>query len=226
MLKTSYDREDLVPENLKGAYVADASGKYVLDQLDAEHPIVRKNTEIVQEKTRAVANATKLADEKAVLEARSIPEGHIAVKAEDASIIEKFKATGVSLDELPNLKSENESFKAEKSAADGLRIRKAAGKKLGFNEEKFAVLAKDMQIAEDGENFVVVSGSNGTTEKKPLTKELIESSDVFKPFIDSLTTTPQNPGNQHEPRPSGLPADTQADATAKAAQARSTRNHF
>ena len=226
MLKPSYDREDQIPENLKGAYVADASGVFVLDKLDAEHPVVKKNAELARENTAFRGTNTKLANEKAQLEARSIPEGYVAVKAEDAPIIEKLKATGVSLEELPTLKNENDEFKRAKAEAESLNVRCKAAERLGYNQDAFAALAKNLDIVSEGDkDFVNVKNDKGEIEKKPLTKEFVEASETFQPFMTSLTQQPKS-GASPDPKIIGAASNDEAGKQAERAMASNTLGAF
>ncbi|HXG85095.1 MAG TPA: hypothetical protein VNI84_13830 [Pyrinomonadaceae bacterium] len=204
MLKPSYDSEDKIPDNLKGAYVADSSGTWILDDLDKEHPILRKNSELQREKNTLSTQNTKLSNDKTLAESKSIPEGYVAVKAEDAPVIEKFRAAGVSLEELPQLKTKVEAFERERREAASLDYRKSISKKLGYdNADAFARLAERLDIVPEGDaDFVQFKNNKGEIEKKPLTKEFVESSDVFKPFLSSLNVEQQTkPGNMHDPKP-------------------------
>lgn len=204
MLKPKYDREDQIPDNLKGAYVPDPSGVYVLDQLDAEHPVLKKNAELVRENTSTKGLNTRLMNEKTSLESRSIPEGYVAVKAEDAPLIDKVKAIGIPVDELATIKTENETFKKQQAERSATNIRRGAASKLGYNPDAFAPLAKDLDIVQEGDDyFVNVKNEKGAVEKKALTSEFISGSDAFKPFLSSLSATPLTPGNTHDPRPQG-----------------------
>lgn len=206
MLKPKYDREDQIPENLKGAYVADAkTGTWVLDELDAEHPVVAKRDELLAENTRYKGLNTKLQNEKAQLESKAIPEGHVAVKAEDAPIIEQVKTLNIPVKELGTLKEENDRFKRQETETNARNLRLAAAEKLGYtNADAFAHLAKDLDIVQEGDaHFVNVKNDKGEVEKKPLTTEFVESSETFKPFLSSLTTQPAKPGAGPNPRPQG-----------------------
>ena len=199
MLKQSYQKEDQIPENLKGAYVADTSGVFVLDELGAEHPTLKKNAELVAENTRYRGLNTKLQNEKTQLESRSVPEGFVAVKVEDAPIIEKIKTTGLTVEELTNLKTENEDFKRKESESALQTLRRSAGKFLGYNEDAFERLAKDLDLTEKDGKFFTKDGANET----PLTKEFVEKSETFKPFLSSLAPQAYKPGNLPDPRPDG-----------------------
>jgi hypothetical protein len=227
MLKQKYEREDQIPENMKGAYVADSSGVWVLDELDAEHPVVKKNSELVGENTRYKSLNTRLQNEKTQMESKTLPEGYIAVKSEDAPLIEQVKALNIPLKDVPNLKAENERFKQQELEQNALSLRLGAAAKLGYSADAFARLSKDLEIVQEGDNhFVNVRNDKGEIEKKPLTKEFVESSDTFKPFLSSLQATTPQPGNSHDPKPAGLSPDNEAAKLAQNGQARATHNAF
>lgn len=198
MLKQEYTSESDIPKNLKGAYVANG-GVWVLDDLSDSHPLIAKNKELISKNTTYKNLNAELETEKARLESKTIPKGFVAVKKDIAEVAEQIQSLKIPIEELPTLKQENDDFKAQQAKVEAKSLRLAAADSLGYkNKDAFAQLAVNLSIEKDGDKFVVVDGE----DRKPLTKELVESNEAFKPFISSLNyETPT--GHTNDPPPSG-----------------------
>lgn len=202
MLKAKLTTEP--PENLKGAYVQ-KDGVWVLDDLSDDHPVVVTKTELettqktlkaqIDNLTAATGNLERERDE---YKGKAIPHGYRAVSKEIAELGEAVRQQGLSKDELGALKTELDTFRNREAEERASSVRREAAKFLGYtNEDAFARLAKGLTIEKDGDKFVVKSGE----EAKPLTKEFIEASDDFKPFLSSLVAQPPKQGNGGDPPP-------------------------
>lgn len=202
MLKAKLTTEP--PENLKGAYVQ-KDGVWVLDDLSDDHPVVVTKTELentqkglksqIDNLTATNGNLERERDEH---KGKAIPHGFRAVSKEIAELGEAVKQQGLSKDELGSLKTELDTFRNREAEEGAKALRREAAKSLGYtNEDAFARLAKEMAIEKDGDKFIVKSGE----ESKPLTKEFIEASDDFKPFLSSLVAQPPKQGNGGDPPP-------------------------
>lgn len=204
MLKPKLDSEP--PDNLKGAYVQ-KDGAWFLDDLSDEHPLVMTNKSLNTEQGKLKtqidslqATHGNLERERDEYKTKAIPHGYRAVSKEIAELGEMVKQNGLTKDEIPNLKSDLDSFRNKEAQAAKVAVYRKAAQFLGYtNEDAFARLANELEIAETDGKFTVRVGD----EQKELTKEFIESTDTFKPFISSLTAQPPKPGNGGDPKPTG-----------------------
>lgn len=172
-------------DDLKGAYTKKGD-RYELNELDSSHSLVVAQKEVTEKADSRQKEIDKLNVEKGNLErerdeakGKTIPHGFRAVSKEVAELGEAVKASGLSKDEIGTLKTENDQFKSEKAKTEGVALRKEAAKALGYaNEDAFARLAEKLEIVKDGDKFKV--------GEDVLSKEFIEKSEDFAPFIGSL----------------------------------------
>lgn len=189
MPKSFYANETDIPENLKGGYEA-KNGRWELTKLDDEHPTIITNKSLNKtqgEQKTQIDNLTatngNLERERDEAKAKSIPSGFRAVSKEIAELGEAVKSVNLSKDEVAALKTENDKFKSAAAETTANALRREAGKFLGYqNEDAFARLAKDLELVKDGDKFSVKVGD----KTELLTKEFVEKSETFAPFIRSL----------------------------------------
>ena len=237
MLETEYSTLDAIPENLRGAYVA-TDGKFVLDKLKDSHPKMVENKNLIEEKriaesslTAARGEITKLSNAKTLLENKALPDGYIAVKAEDAPIIEKFKAANVSLDDLTSAVKERDELRQEKQTRDEDLIFEAGGAAIKRNPSALRDHAKanglkiKRETSEaDGktiEKFSMVKTVDGKEESTPLTEYVEKHANYIAPL-----EVKAKPGNGFDPPPASSEARTDADNAARAAQGRAVQHAF
>lgn len=174
MLKTSYDKQDDIPENLRGAYIQ-KDNKWVLDDLDNSHPVVTKRDELLRDNTTLKSQNTRLQNDKASLEQNVLPAGHKAVPEADAELIEVVKPLGdkkavtALIDEHKTLKAKDESVEHGKSIKRALEL-------AGFKATE-----------ENVEAVKAISASLGI--KPEFKEETIDGKKVEKPYVaDKLFT--------------------------------------
>lgn len=190
MLKTSYSNQDEIPENLRGAYVL-SGGKWIVDELDKDHPIVAKREELLTENSSQKRKITRLENEKGTLESEVLPDGHVAILKADAELVEKVKPFGTSTEIVTKL-TEHKTLKEESETRKRSDHLTEVAKVLGYTPEAFVRLQglPDFDIREkDGQKQVVAKvKENGVVTEKPAT-EFIESHADFAPFLPALKTS-------------------------------------
>jgi len=194
MLKQTYDTQESIPENLHGAYIQ-SGGKWTLDELPGDHPVVAKRDELLRENTSQKGQITRLTNEKTALEASVIPSGHVATPKADADFIEKVKPLGTSAEietkvrEHTELKSKQES--REKADALG---QIAAGN--GYDPEKIAALEdrfpaplfREVEVDGKKQRRAYFKTRDGDKEVERSFIEYLENDPKLKPLQDSLKT--------------------------------------
>ena len=189
MLKTSYSNQDAIPENLRGAYVL-SGGKWILDELDKDHPVVAKREELLTENSSQKRKITRLENEKTALEGEVLPDGHVAIAKGDAELVEKVKSFGTSteivtkLTEHKTLKEESETRKRQDHVTEVAKV-------LGYTPEAFVRLQglPDFDIREkDGQKQVIAKVKDGNNIVEKSAQEFIEASPDIAPFLPALKT--------------------------------------
>lgn len=152
MLRTSYDKLENIPENQRGAYI-ERDGRWLLDELDKDHSLVQKRDELLRSESALKSQNTKLANDKAALESRTIPEGQRAVPVEVAELGEAAQTTGWKKDEFATVKTERDELQSKLAARDRAEIVGRAAKAANRSEQAFAdhADAKNLQFAEADE---------------------------------------------------------------------------
>lgn len=189
MLKTSYSNQEDIPENMRGAYVL-SGGKWILDELDKDHPIVAKREELLTENSTQKRKITRLENEKGALESEVLPDGHVAILKADAELVEKVKPFGTSTEIVTKL-TEHKTLKEESETRRRSDHLTEVAKVLGYTPEAFVRLQglPDFDIREkDGQKQVIAKvKENGVITEKPA-NEFIESSADIAPFLPALKT--------------------------------------
>lgn len=189
MLKHSYDSQESIPENLRGAYVL-SGGKWLLDELSDDHPVVVKNKEVLRDKSKAVSKSEELQADLDAAKSTSIPRGYVAVAKSDAELLDKYKPLGAPTEiesKLAEHKTLNE--KVTKQEAD-TKLREVA-KILSYEPEAFVRLQNlpefEIRDGKDGQKTVVakLKDDKGVITEKPA-QEFVESSSDIAPFLPSL----------------------------------------
>jgi len=187
MLRTSYNAESEIPENMKGAYVA-RDGKFVLDDLADDHPVVTSKKDLLREKSTAVRKSEELQADLDNAKTSSIPRGHVAVAKADAELLDKIKTHG-SGDEVVAKLTEHKTLKEEtdkRKRDDSLR---EVAKLLSYEPEAFVRLQSlpEFDIREkDGQKTVIAKVKDGNTIVEKPAQEFIEGSADFAPFLPAL----------------------------------------
>lgn len=188
MLKHSYDSQESIPENLRGAYVL-SGGKWLLDELADDHPVVSKNRELLRDKSKAVTKAEELQADLDNAKNSSVPRGHVAVAKSDADLLEKVKAHGSS-DEVVAKLTEHKTLKEEtdrRKREDSLR---EVAKVMSYEPEAFVRLSNlpEFEIRGEGDKRTVIAklkDEKGVITEKPA-QEFVETSADIAPFLPAL----------------------------------------
>lgn len=184
MLKQSYDSQDAIPENLRGAYVL-SDGKWVLDSLPADHPIVSKRDELLRENSTQKGTITRLNNEKTALEGNVLPAGHVAVPSADAQYAEKLKPLGTAAEIESKLQAHDElkSKLESREKSDALRT---IALESGYDPDKIAALEDRFPVPSFKEVEV-----DGKKQRRPIFKTLIDGKEVERTFIEHLESDPK-----------------------------------
>ncbi len=175
MLKSSYDKLEDVPENLRGAYIP-KDGKLVLDDLANDHPVVTKREELLAANTTLKQQNTRLTNEKASLEQNVIPAGQKAMPEADAELLEVIKPHVSDKKAAKTLIDEHKTFKAEHESIEQAKSIKKALKLAGFNDSD-----------ETAETVRLLTASLGV--KPEFKEETVDGKKVEKAYIgDKLFT--------------------------------------
>lgn len=189
MLKI-YNTLEEVPEALREHYKK-SDGRYVPD-LSEDHPVLVHNKTLLSEKTTATNKVKELEADIASASEKSIPRGHVAVKKEDAQLLDQYKALGTP-DEVGVIKTEHATLKekdTQRTREDTLR---KVAKAHNYSEDAFILLQNlpdfTSRPSKDGKStdwFAQVKDDKGVITEKPV-KEYVESAEHIKPFMASLT---------------------------------------
>lgn len=190
MLKTSFSNQDEIPENLRGAYVL-SGGKWILDELDKDHPVVAKREELLTENSSQKRKITRLENEKGALESEVLPDGHVAILKADAELVEKVKPFGTSTEIVAKL-TEHQTLKEESETRKRSDHLTEVAKVLGYEPKAFVLLPNlpDFEIRGEGNDktaIAKVKEGNVITEKPG--KEFIESAPAYEPLLPALRTS-------------------------------------
>lgn len=235
MLKPFYQNEADIPENLKGAYTV-KNGRYELDELEKDHPVLLKNKELLEKNSTFAADNQRLIGEVATLESKALPKGKVAVDKTEYETLKTAHDT---------LKTENESYAAlgkadeVKSKVEGYEQLKIQAKAMVRDKALMAAGVIDLDKArrfksydeleievevKDGKEIFhrVTKDAEGKDSKVVFDGELLKS-DGFKDDLGSLvgsggqkmfrqSTTTTTPGNMAEAhmnkRYQGVPTKT------------------
>lgn len=187
MLKTNYNSESEIPENLKGAYVQ-RDGKWLLDDLSDDHPVIVSKKAALADKSRAVTKQEELQADLEAAKQNHVPRGHVAVPKADQELLEKVKPFG-SGDEVISKLTEHKSLKEESSKRSREDSLRAVAKELNYEPEAFVRLQglPEFEIRDkDGKKTVIAKVKTGDTITEKPASEFIESSADFAPFVPAL----------------------------------------
>lgn len=216
MKKAIFDKLEDIPEADRGDYNLVTSqgspnfNKYVLD-LDPQHPVAIKNTELISEKSRLEApfvaqiqqkdaEIVRLTGEVAVAKsAPTLPAGHVAIDAAAAQFLNEVRPLGdlktikEKLDEHGTLKADQElQTKKEKltEIAERNGLEPKAFVQLALVEKLDPESFETTEIADakgDKLKHDFVKGKDaGGAETKVAVGEYVKQSETFKPFLGSL----------------------------------------
>lgn len=191
MLKTSYDSQESIPENLRGAYVA-RDGKFVLDDLSDDHPVIVSKKSALADKSRAVSKADGLQADLDAAKSTSIPRGHVAVAKSDAELLEKIKPHGTG-DEVVAKLTEHAELKEETQKRQREDQLREVAKLLSYEPEAFVRLNNlpefEIRDGKDGKTVVAkLKDAKGVITEKPA-QEFVEASSDIAPFLPALKAT-------------------------------------
>lgn len=188
MLKTSYNTQEEIPENMRGAYVQSGT-KWVLDSLDKDHPIVANRDELLTENATQKGKITKLTNEKTTLEGASLPAGHKAIPDADAEFIEKVKPFGSATEVVAKL-TEHKALRDESDTRRTQDHLREVAKVLEYSPEAFVLLPNlpefDIRHGADGKKTVIAKVKDGQTITEKPARELIESAPQYAPLLPAL----------------------------------------
>lgn len=204
MLKI-YDNKADIPEALAEYYQkSETSGKYEpkVEGINSVSGLVAKRDELLEK----VKELPKLKTRIAELEGQdTLPAGKIAVDKKEFETIKSEHEAYTALGALDDIKPKVEGFEALKTK-DETRKRqetyRAVAKSAGFDEEKFTLLAAQdnpafvlKSVQENGKPvdkyFVKTTNDSGKETETPIS-DYVKESATFKPFAESLVTSPPN----------------------------------
>lgn len=189
MLKTSYDAESEIPENQRGAYVA-RDGKFVLDDLADDHPVLVSKKAALADKSKAVTKAEGLEADLAEAKRTSLQRGHVAVSKSDADMLEKLKGLGTA-DEIAAKLAEHHALTEKVTKQEQEAHLREVAKLLSYEAEAFVRLQNlpefEIRDGNDGQKTVVakLKDTKGVITEKPA-QEFVESSIDIAPFLPAL----------------------------------------
>jgi len=229
MKKPFYEKLEDVPQNDKDeanyslcTEVGSPNfNKYVLI-IDQSHPVMKKNTELLAEKSQrdaaqqtaiqaAVApKETEITNLKTQLAQaqtqQTLPPGHVAIPADDAALLQNVKTLGkfedikAKVEEHGTLKEQTEAVTRKALFADVAKVH-------GFDPEAFAALAEQQKLheklekrevpdpkkpAEKVTHYFVKDKDAAGAETSVVVGDFVSKSEFFKPFLPALQ--PQNSG--------------------------------
>jgi hypothetical protein len=248
MKKAIYDKLEDIPQtdrdenNYQLAADGPNAGKYVL-LIDGAHPVMVKNSQLLAkesqreiEKQQAVAAAVapkdteiaRLSTELQTAKTQTgLPAGQVAVAAEDAQILNQFKALGA-FDEVKAKLDEHGTLKEQTEAITRKTLFAEAAKAHGLDPEAFATLAEQRKLHEKLEmrevpdpkkptekvkHYFVKAKDANNADTSVVLGEFVQNDNAFKPFINSLTVVSQGGGNSRripEQGVGGVPKETSA----------------
>jgi hypothetical protein len=193
MLKLSYDKLEDIPENMRGAYVQ-KDGKYVLDELSADHPVLVNNATLKTEKSAAIGRATTLQNQVTELSTKSVPEGHVVIPVADKQLLDEVKPLG-DAKFIKERVTGYEPLKQKAEAADREQKLTQVAEILGFNPKAFAALsglpaADAFEVRDKTENGQPVKNAKGEVEKVVIVRLDENGQKVEKNFRDHFDSTP------------------------------------
>lgn len=195
------------------------NGKYVL-LLDGAHPVQAKNTELLAaQSTKNQKHLTDIAEKDAEIgrlntelqtakQTQGLPAGQVAVAAEDAQVLNQFKALG-KFDEVKAKVEEHGTLKEQSEAMTRKTLYSEAAKAHGLDPDAFTALAEQQKLHEKLEmrevpdvkkptekvkHYFVKGKDASGVDTSTVLGDFVKSDDFFKPFIASLTATKQENG--------------------------------
>lgn len=184
MLKQSYDSQDAIPENLRGAYVL-SDGKWVLDSLPVDHPVVTKRDELLRENSTQKGTITRLNNEKTALEGSVLPAGHVAVPTGDAQYAEKLKPLGTAAEIESKLQAHDE-LKGKLESREKSDALRTIALESGYDPDKIAALEDRFPVPSFKEVEV-----DGKKQQRPIFKTSIDGKEVERTFTEHLESDPK-----------------------------------
>lgn len=185
MLKIYLKLED-VPEGLREHYFL-SDGRYV-PMLSDDHPVLAHNKLLLGKNSEANVKVKELEADVEEAKKTSIPRGHLAVAKADAELLDKYKATGKTPDELTTALTEHKTLSDEVTKRQREDLNRSVAKELGFNTDAFALLPGlpefEIRDGKDGKKAVVAKVVEGDKTIEKDAKEYIES--TFRPLMSSL----------------------------------------
>lgn len=189
MLKPYYANETDIPENLKAAYIA-KNGRYELDELEKEHPVLAKNKELLSKNSTLTTENQRLNSEVTRLESAGLPEGKVAVEPDIEKLGTAAKAANLKVSEISTLKTEADTLRTQLTNSQKDAKLDAVADALGFKRAEFKKLAAGLDITEQAEGEgdkktvkYLVKGKDAAGAD--ITTDLSEHGDI-KPFLGSL----------------------------------------
>lgn len=219
MPKTFYSNEADIPADQKGAYVQKNDGKWWLTDLENDHPVVQTKMSLETTQTSLKMQITDLTNQKTVLERKNqelstkgVPEGYEAVPKDEAELGKAAKAQGLTKEQIPQMKTENEQYKQKEETEKQVKFYEevAGDESVGMNPAAFAKLALQEKLkiekvvekidGKDSTKYVVVEKDGDGGEKKTNVKDFADKSPAFEPFKASLYEKHESKPNTKFPR--------------------------
>ena len=192
MLEPEYTKLEDIPVDKRGAYVP-KDGKFVLDTLSDKHPLVVKKNELKTEVSAKQGLLTKATNTATELQAKSIPEGHVAIPVADKQLLDVVKQQPGTAQEIAAKLKTFDDVVARNAARTKKDHDEAVAKVLKWKPEVFAAIQglPETDVRDKVENGNVVKGTDGQPVKIVIAK--IKGADgvvTEKPFLDYFNATP------------------------------------
>lgn len=192
-LKKVYDKQEDAPEGVRDHYTL-KDGKYHLsvEGIDSLSGLVEKRDELLGKVTGHAAEIrtkdariAKLEGDLETAKGTSLPTGHVAVRAEDAQLLETYRPLGKPED-LKRMQREHGTLKSESETRTTQDHRRAVARALDWNEEAFLLLPNLPEIE------VRDVTENGKTSKQVIAKvKAADGAVTEKPFVQHFEATPE-----------------------------------
>lgn len=199
MLKTFYENETDIPENLKGAYIAQ-NGRYELDTLSNDHPVVTTKKSLEESNRTLKTQNSDLLQDKTRLESSALPEGKVAVEPEIEKLGQAAKTAGLKISEIPTLKTKSDDLQKQVNRLTGEKQFREVLDAEGVDADLFFDLwgeqdlptiekAKETVDGKEQEVSRVVTKDAAGAETKQAFDDFLKGQPKFAKHYDKLKTS-------------------------------------
>lgn len=215
MKKAIFDKLEDIPEADRGDYnLVTSNGspnfnKYVLD-LDPQHPVAIKNTELVTEKSKLEApllaqiqqkdtEIARVTNELNTAKATTLPAGHVAIPVSEVQVLNEVKALG-DIKTVKEKLAEHGTLKANQEQQAIKEKLTEIAERNGMEPNAFVQLATVEKLAPEAFETREIADAKGEKVKHDFVKskdasgvektlaigDYVKESSTFKPFLGSL----------------------------------------